>query len=166
MTVSFNCIIKRFQKQGEKTGWTYIEIPAAMAARMKPDTKKSFRVKGKLDNHKIEKASLLPMGDGNFILPLNKSMRTAIQKSIGGTIKAQLAEDERQLEIDKELLSCLKDEPAAYKAFMKMPPSHQRYYSKWITGAKTDQTKIKRIARTVNGMLNNKTFAEILKSGD
>jgi hypothetical protein len=166
MAVSFDCIIKKFQKQGEKTGWTYIEIPAVVAAKMKPGNKKSFRVKGKLDNYKIEKLSLLPMGEGNFILPLKKSVRAAIHKSVGATIKVQLSEDVRQLEIDGELLSCLKDEPAAFNAFMKMPPSHQRYYSKWITDAKTDQTRIKRIARTVTGMLNNKTFAEILKSGD
>jgi uncharacterized protein YdeI (YjbR/CyaY-like superfamily) len=47
---------------------------------------------------------------------------------------------------------------------MKMPPSHRRYYSKWITDAKTDQTRVKRIAITVNAMLTNKTFGEALKA--
>ena len=32
---------------GEKTGWSYIEIPAAIAQQLKPNYKKSFRVKGK-----------------------------------------------------------------------------------------------------------------------
>ncbi|MBL7700043.1 MAG: DUF1905 domain-containing protein [Chitinophagaceae bacterium] len=164
--ITFECLVKKFQKQGEKTGWTYIEIPAAIAGKIKPGTKRSFRVKGKIDRHGIEKASLLPMGEGAFILPLNKAMRTAIKKSTGAMVKVQLAEDARELEIDAELIACLRDEPAAYKKFIKLPGSHQRYYSKWITEAKTQQTKAKRIAKTVDGMLKNLTFGETLKSRD
>lgn len=166
MPVSFDCIIKRFEKQGEKTGWTYIEIPSTIADKIKAGTKKSFRVKGTIDGHAIEKASLLPMGDGGFILPLNKAMQTGIKKPIGAKVKVQFAEDVRQIEIDKELVACLKDEPEAYKKFSKMPPSHQRYYSKWITNAKTRETKAKRIAKTVNGMIKNESFGDTLKSLD
>jgi hypothetical protein len=46
--VQFTAIIKRFGQQGEKTGWTYIEVPAAMAEQLVPGNRKSFRVKGKL----------------------------------------------------------------------------------------------------------------------
>lgn len=166
MPTAFDCIIKRFEKQGDKTGWTYIEIPATIAKKLKAGTKKSFRVKGMIDNHGIEKASLLPMGNGGFILPLNKAMRAGIRKTIGAKVKVQLIEDVRQIEIDKELIACLKDEPEAYKAFSKMPPSHQRYYSKWITDAKTKETKAKRIAKAVNGMLKNESFGDTLKSRD
>lgn len=162
--VVFNAIIKRFKANAEKTGWTYIIIPAAMANQLKPAYRKSFRIKGKIENVKIEKASLLPMGNSDFILALNKEIRKKIAKPIGATIKVQITEDKRELEILPELLSCLQDEPAAYKAFSKMPPSHQRYYSKWVTEAKTDQTRVKRIAATVNAMLTNKTFGEALKS--
>jgi uncharacterized protein YdeI (YjbR/CyaY-like superfamily) len=108
--------------------------------------------------------SLLPMGNGGFILTLNKELRKKIGKTVGATLKVQITEDKRELEILPELLSCLQDEPQAYSAFMKLPPSHRRYYSKWITDAKTDQTKVKRIAITVDAMLTNKTFGEALKS--
>lgn len=164
MAVLFDSIIKRFEKQGEKTGWTYIEIPASIAEKIKAGSKKSFRVKGKIDSHAIEKASLLPMGDGGFILPLNKAMRTGIRKAVGAKVTVQFVEDVRQIEIDKELIACLQDEPEAFKAFTKMPPSHQRYYSKWITDAKTRETKAKRIAKTINGMLKNESFGDTLKS--
>jgi hypothetical protein len=162
--VVFNAVIKRFASNGEKTGWTYIEVPSQVVQKIKPDNKRSFRVKGKLDNCTVEKTSLFPMGNGNFILALNKTMRKAIGKPVGATIKVQLAEDERQLEISPELLACLKDEPSAYRKFNKLPPSHQRYFSKWINEAKTEQTKIKRIAKTVNAMLSNLSFGEALKS--
>jgi hypothetical protein len=162
--VVFNAIIKRFQKNAEKTGWTYIVIPAAIADQLKPGSRKSFRIKGKLDETKIERMSILPMGNGDFILALNKDIRNKIAKAIGATLKVQITEDKRGLEILPELLSCLQDEPDAYKTFTKLPPSHQRYYSKWVSGAKTDQTKVKRIAITVDAMLTNKTFGEAMKS--
>ena len=42
-------ILIQFGEKGEKTGWTYLKIPAAIAHEIKPDTKVSFRVKGFLD---------------------------------------------------------------------------------------------------------------------
>ncbi len=149
---------------GEKTGWIYLEIPAKIAEQIKPSTKKSFRVKGKLDDYKIEKTSLLPMGGGNFILPLNNTIRKGIKKTVGAKVKLQLVEDKRELEISPELIACLEDEPTAYINFKKLAPSHQRYYSKWITEAKTERTRTKRIAKTIDAMLNNKSFGEMLKS--
>jgi hypothetical protein len=161
--IRFKCTIKRFRSAAEKTGWTYIEIPAAVAGKLKPGTRKSFRIKGKMDNHPIEKASILPMGEGDFILPLNKMMRRAIAKNVGATIIMEVEEDKRQLEIYPELIACLKDEPEAYKWFMQLTPSHQRYFSKWITDAKTAQTRAKRIANTVTAMLRKQGFGEALR---
>ena len=69
--IQFTTTIHKFEKQGEKTGWTYIEIPADIAQQIKPGNKKSFRVKGKLDNYKIAGVSLLPMGGGSFIMAIN-----------------------------------------------------------------------------------------------
>ena len=161
--VAFDAVIKKFKRNAEKTGWTYIVIPAAIANQLKPEYKKSFRIKGKIDDIKIEKLSILPMGEGDFILALNKELRKKIAKSVGAIIKVAITEDKRELEIFPELLACLQDEPAAYKVFKKLPPSHQRYYSKWVTSAKTDHTRVKRIATTVNAMLANKTFGEALK---
>jgi hypothetical protein len=33
--VEFTTTIKKFDKQGDKTGWTYIEIPATIALKLK-----------------------------------------------------------------------------------------------------------------------------------
>ena len=162
--ITFTGTIRKFGSQGEKTGWSYLEIPAKIAEQIKPGTKKSYRVKGKLDNYKIEQVSLLPMGEGNFIIPLNAAIRRGIKKNVGAMVKLQLAEDKRELEICQELIECLNDEPAASKNFNKLPPSHQRYYSKWILSAKTDQTRAKRIAKAIEGLINNKTFGETMKS--
>ena len=62
--VKFTTAILKFDKKGEKTGWTYIVISADIARKLKPGNKKSFRVKGKLDHYSFAKTALLPMGEG------------------------------------------------------------------------------------------------------
>lgn len=47
--VIYNTLILRFGNMGEKTGWTYIEVPADIAGQIMPGQRKSFRVKGRLD---------------------------------------------------------------------------------------------------------------------
>lgn len=83
MMVRFTTTIKKFGAKGEKTGWTYIEVPVDMAQELKPDNKKEFKVKGKLDKYAIKRISLIPMGGGLFIMALNADMRKAIGKKRG-----------------------------------------------------------------------------------
>ena len=41
--IKFTATIQKFASQGEKTGWTYIVIPAELAQQLSPGNKKSFR---------------------------------------------------------------------------------------------------------------------------
>ena len=159
----YTTIIKKFEQQGEKTGWTYIEIPAAIANEILPGKKTSFRVKGKLDKHIIKGIALLPMGGGNFIMPLNTAMRNAIGKRKGAMLAVQLSIDKEPFKFSEELMECLNDEPKALASFKKMPGSHQKYYSKWIESAKTAPTKAKRIAMTITAMLKQQDFGAMLR---
>jgi hypothetical protein len=161
--ITYTTTIHQFEEKGEKTGWTYIDVPAEIAQRLKPGYKKSFRVKGWLDQLAIHGVSLLPMGEGDFIMPLNAPMRKQLKKKKGEKIKVQLEEDMEEKKIDDELIACLHDEPKALKVFQAMPASHQRYYSNWVTSAKTETTKAKRITKTIRGLSNGLSFAEIIK---
>lgn len=161
--INFKAVIKKFDDQGEKTGWSYIEIPEEVAAKIKPGHKKSFRVKGRLDNYYIEKTSLLPMGGGNFIIPLNATIRKALGKRKGAIINASLEADERAIEINKTFLLCLADEPAALEFFNTLPGSHRTYFSKWIESAKTEGTKASRIARAVTALSRKLGYPEMLR---
>lgn len=149
---TFNTVLKKFRSQGEKTGWTYIEIPATIASALKPGNKKSFRVKGKLDDHTIQGIALLPAGDGSFIMAINAAMRKAIKKQFGAPVKVQLEEDEKPLEICPELMECLQDDPEALAFFNSLAAGHRNYFSKYIESAKTEATKTKRIAQTVSAL--------------
>ena len=161
--VTFSAVIKRFTANGEKTGWTYIEIPSDVAHQLKPNHKKTFRVKGKLDQYKIEKVALMPMGGGDFIMPLNATMRKGIKKEKGATIKVQLAVDDNEIKPPAELIECLQDEPKALEFFNSLNKGHQNYFTNWINSAKTEPTRAKRIADSINALSKKMDFGAMLR---
>jgi len=162
--VQFSTTILQFGAQGEKTGWTYIRIPAALAQKMNPGVKKSFRVRGKLDAFSFQGMALLPMGEGDFIMALNAETRKKIRKGKGSTLRVQLELDRKPLKISAELLECLHDEPKALAFFNSLPKSHQGYFSKWIESAKTDPTRARRIAMAVSALARAFGFPEMLRA--
>jgi hypothetical protein len=162
--ISFSAKIKRFAKKGEKTGWSYIEISESQAAKLNPGCKKSFRIKGKLDEFKIEKTALLPMGDGNFILAFNAAMRKGTGKEAGDPVKVQFEVDERPITLSADFIACLKDDSRAYTHFKSLPKGHQNYFSKWIDSAKTIQTKTKRITMAVIALSAQQGFPEMIRA--
>lgn len=162
--VQFTATLLKFGEQGEKTGWTYILVPGDFAEKLKPANKQSFRVKGKLDAFPIEKVALMPMGDGNFIMPVNATMRKGIKKHKGATVKVQLTVDNEPLKPPAEFIECLQDEPAALKQYTKLPTSHRNYFTRWIDSAKTDATKAKRIAAAVNALSKQLGFGEMIRA--
>jgi Domain of unknown function (DUF1905)/Bacteriocin-protection, YdeI or OmpD-Associated len=163
--IKFSTTVQRFAKMGEKTGWSYIEISARQAAQLKPGSKISFRVKGKLDSYSIKQVALLPMGAGAFIIPFNAEMRKSTGKKHGDKLIVQLEEDKAVFQMSIDFMACLEDEPNALKHFKTLPGSHQRYFSKWIDSAKTDATKAKRIAMAVNALARNMGYSEMMREG-
>lgn len=162
--ISFKAVIKKFDSKGEKTGWTYIEVEEAAAQKLKPGNKQSFRVKGRLDNHSVKQVALIPMGGGNFIMPLNAEMRKNIGKRKGAELNVQLALDETPFQFSEDMLACLEDEPKALEAFKKLSGAEQKYFSKWIESAKTESTKAKRIAQMLNAMLQGYRYGEMIRA--
>lgn len=161
--IKFSTRILKFGKQGEKSGWTYIEISARQAEQLNPGCKVSFRVKGTLDQHPIRQVAIMPMGEGNFVLPLNAVMRKAIGKKEGDKLNVEISLDQREIVLSPDLMRCLKDEPALLKVFKKLPGSHQKYYSRWIESAKTSTTKAKRIAQALSAFAKQQSFSEMMR---
>jgi hypothetical protein len=160
----FTAVIKQFDQHAEKTGWTYIEIPADISEKIKPGNRRTFRVKGKLDDHAIKAVALMPMKGGGFIMPVNAAMRKGTGKRKGATLKVQLEEDADQLQPSGELLECLADEPRAKAYFDSLTYGHKNYFTKWIETAKTEPTKTKRIAQAVDALGKHMDFGTMLRS--
>jgi len=162
--IKFSTRVLKFAEQGEKTGWSYIQITKSQANSLISGQKRSFRVKGFIDSHPIKKTALLPMGDGHFILPFNAVIRKATGKNVGDTVTVKLEVDETPLKISADLLKCLKDDPKANAFFKSLPKSHQHYFSKWIEGAKTAHTKTKRITMALMAFESGQGFSEMMKA--
>jgi hypothetical protein len=162
--VRFNATIKKFDSQGEKTGWTYIEISAAIAKKLNPNNKKGFRVKGKLDDYEFSMIALLPMGGGDFIMALNAAMRKAIKKQKGAIVQVKMEVDLNEIKPPEELIQCLQDEPEALEYFNSLAKGHQNYFTNWINSAKTDPTKAKRIASTLNALSKKWDFGQMIRA--
>jgi hypothetical protein len=163
--ITFSTIILQFNEQGEKTGWTYIEIPADLAQQLKPGNKKSFRVKGMLDGLAVSGMALMPMGDGNFIMALKADIRKAIHKNKGAMLAVQLEEDtDFRIEMPEDLKECFEFEPDAFDFYSTLAKSHREYFIKWINEAKTNETRVKRIVNTINAMLRKWNYGQMIRS--
>ncbi len=161
--IHFNTLLKKFAEQGEKTGWTFIEVSADLAMQLKPNNRKSFRVKITLDGKLFEGVAMIPMGEGTFILAINAGMRKAIGKQKGDEIAVTAEIDEKGYQLCADFVACLQDEPRAWSYFNTLPKGHQVYFSKWIESAKTIETKSKRIANSVTYLSKNQGYGEMIR---
>ncbi|OAQ39925.1 hypothetical protein A5893_08045 [Pedobacter psychrophilus] len=162
--IQFATIIHQFEKMGEKTGWTYVEVPFDISQQIKKDCKVSYRVKGKIDETEIYGIAVLPMGEGNFIIALKKELQKKIGKRKGALVNIQIEEDKNfKIEMPDDLEYCLDDAIGAAQQFLSMPKSHQNYYINWINSAKTDPTRVKRLSQTVNAMVMKMDYGEMMR---
>lgn len=164
MPVTFSALILQFAEQGEKTGWSYIEIPADLAQQLKPGNKKSFRVRGVLDGLAVSGMALMPMGNGSFIMALKADIRKQLRKNSGAMLQVSLEEDkDYKVELPGELKECFEFEPEAFDFFNSLAKSHREYFLKWINDAKTSETRAKRIVNTVNAMLRKWDYGRMIR---
>ena len=161
--IQFTAILQKFEEKGEKSGWTFLEIPLDVTETLNPGVRTTFRVKGKIDSLEIKQIALLPMGEGTFILPTNAEMRRAIRKREGATVMLELARDDSPILLSDDLTTCLADEPTALEFFDSLPKGHQNYFSKWIESAKTQETKVKRITQAIQGLKMGLGYGEMIR---
>jgi hypothetical protein len=163
--VEFTTLILQFAEQGEKTGWSYIEIPSDITQKLKPNNKKSFRVRGMLDGFAVNGMALMPMGGGNFIMALKAEVRKGIHKNAGAMLQVRLEEDlDYKIEVPDDLMECFDFEPDALGFFNSLAKSHRDYFIKWIDSAKTNETRAKRIVNTVNAMLRKWDYGQMIRA--
>ncbi len=157
----FSAQVRRYAENGDKTGWYFLEVPADIAAGLHSTSRKAFRVKGFLDGHPIAQVTLLPGGDGGYILPFNGAMRKATGKGEGAQIRLRIEPDASEIALPGELAACLAVDDAAADAFEALPKSHQRYWIKWVDAVKGLATREARAARATVALAKGQGFAEM-----
>ncbi|WP_341226444.1 YdeI/OmpD-associated family protein [uncultured Arcticibacterium sp.] len=156
-------VLDKYGEKGEKTSWTFVKIDSSIAESLKPNTKKSFRVKGHIDDLELKQVALIPIGEGDFILPVNAIIRRKIRKDVGDKVLLKLTEDTSDFELSTDFLACLEDDPTANAFYKTLTPGHQRYFSKWIESAKTIETKTKRISRSLFGLSKQMDYGAMIR---
>jgi hypothetical protein len=147
------CKLERFNGKG---GWTYTSIPASISPQQKAFGWR--RVRGFIDDYEIKQYHLMPMGNGKIFLPVKAAIRKQIGKKVGDRVRVILYPDDTPLEIPADLQVCLEDEPAAMKRFRSIPEVCQKEFVNWINSAKKDETRVGRIAITVEKLLKSETL--------
>jgi hypothetical protein len=146
------------EKYPGKGGWTYAIIP-----EITQDKKSPFgwvKVKGRIDDYDISNYKLMPMGNGKLFLPVKKEIRKAIGKKEGDWINVVLYADNAPTEIPKEFLDCLKEDQVAYKSFFTYTDGQKKEFIDWIYSAKTDDTKVQRIAATLDKLVKKEKLRD------
>jgi hypothetical protein len=138
-------LLEKFPGKG---GWTFTRIP-----EIPQDKKAHFgwvKVRGTIDGYEIRKYHLMPMGNGMLFLPVKAEIRKHTKKKEGDFVHVILYPDNEPLEVPDEMLMCLQDEPEALHFFNSISESEQKFYIQWIYSAKKEETKIDRLAKTIN----------------
>ncbi|MCT4590217.1 MAG: YdeI/OmpD-associated family protein [Carboxylicivirga sp.] len=137
------------QKFPGKGGWTYAEIP-----EIKPDKHAWFnwiKVHGFIDNYEIKHARLMPMGNGQMMLPVKAAIRKAIGKDAGDHVHIKLFPDNLPVTIPQELIDCFElEDQRLLKAFNQETSNQQQEIISWIYEAKKEETKAKRIIKMMD----------------
>ena len=103
------------------------------------------------------RGTLVRMGTECHLLLVLKSIREQIGRTFGDEIKVTVEADaeERVVAVPAELKRAFKSEKEANAAFEKLSYTHQKEYAAWINEAKKEDTRQKRIAKTIE-MLKKK----------
>lgn len=161
---SFKSIILKFASKGEKTGWTYVEVPKDIITNLKLKTKKEFRIKGMMDDVPFERLATYPIGEGNFIIAINAVLRKKLGKKEGAIVRVTFELDTSEALQSEELIDCLQDDKEALKQFLSQTKSMQNYFHNYINSAKTPATKASRIVHSINAMHKKQNFGEMIRS--
>lgn len=144
------------EKISGKGGWTYAALPEVLQDKNAPFG--WVKVKGSIDGFEIKKYHLMPFGNGKLFLPVKAEIRKKIKKQAGDYVHVILYPDNEPLDIPEELLLCLQDDTEALQFFKTLNESEQHNYVKWIYSAKTEQTKVDRIAKTLDRLVKKQKY--------
>ena len=138
----------QLEKFPGKGGWTYAAIPEVLQ-----DRHAWFgwvKVKGSIDGYEFSNYHLMPMGNGTLFLPVKAAIRKKIGKQEGDRVHVVLYADNGPVDVPEELMICLQDDPEALVFFESLSDSEKKSYINWIYESKTEETKVERMANTIN----------------
>lgn len=133
-------------------GGAYIEIPFDVEEFYQQN-----RIKVKAIFDMVEyRGSLVKMKTDCHILGIPKAIREKLNKQIGDTVFVQVEKDEevRVIELPSNFESMLHQNKDTLSFWKKLSYSNQKKYVNWITSAKKEETKLKRLTLAIEKLIN------------
>ena len=148
----------KVQKFPGKGGWTYIVLDY----QPKEEQNKLWvKVRGTVNEFKIEHYKIASMKNGKYLLPLKLELRKKTKIKEGDMVEVCLYLDNSDLLVPEEISDCLKDFPDALAFFNSISESNRKYYIDWIIEAKNLETKVTRINKMIDRLLDKKRMHDI-----
>ncbi len=106
-------------------------------------------------NGRSARVTLMPAGGGRYRIQLNTALRKAARADVGDIVRVELRLDRasREMSVPADLRLALKENPTARKAFDELPGGHRRHFIKWFDSAKGTDTRIRRLGRAMDFLL-------------
>jgi bifunctional DNA-binding transcriptional regulator/antitoxin component of YhaV-PrlF toxin-antitoxin module len=94
------------------------------------------------------RTTIVRMG-GEWVIPVRREIRERAGVEIGDSVTVELERDDapREVEVPPELAELLDDDLREF--FDSLSYTHQREYVEWITSAKREETRQRRLAKAV-----------------
>ena len=145
-TLDFTAALERFEGVGT---WTFLIVPF--------DTETIFGKKGQVKvagtiNGAAYRSSLMPHGNGQHFLVVNKSIRDKANAQVGDTVAVTMTLDtgERHITVPADLQEALSQNASAQAVFNGLSYSHKKEYVDWIENAKKAETRVNRITKVIS----------------
>ena len=96
---------------------------------------------------------------GEFLLGLNREVRTGAGVEAGDIVEValELDGDQRDVDVPVALAEALARDPGAQSAFDGMAYTHRKEYARWIAEAKRDETREKRVSQAIQMLRDGRT---------
>jgi hypothetical protein len=126
----------------------FIEVPAEVVAALSEKKRPPVRV---ALNGGYTYRSTVSVYGGRFLIPIRREIREACGLEPGMPVEVTLALDEepRTVETPDDLATMLAGDAQARAAFERLSFTHRKEYIEWITGAKREATRTRRVAQTM-----------------
>lgn len=164
MGIRINTALQKYESNGEKTGWSYILSPAKSARKIYDQNKKSFRIKGQIDDFTFHGQATLPIDDGAYILPVKVPCLKKLRKKASDEVLLIMELDLQLYVLNPVMMECLEDDLVALQQFSSFTKSHQNYFSKWVNTTKTGSNLAKRISVILKAMHLKQDYSALIGS--
>lgn len=144
MEKTFEAVIQKHPTQDA----AYIEIPFDVE-----NVYGAKRVKVVATFDGVEyRGSIVKMGLPCYMIGMTKEIRKKVGKEFGETVLVTIKRDEevREVEVPEDMKQALAENEEAATFYETLSYSAKRKYMQWITGAKKEETRNKRIAEAIS----------------